>query len=41
LDNEKAGYHAAPKKKATADSPAKSTDDQAGPSEEELLKEEN
>lgn len=40
-DNERGGYHAAPKKKATPGSPAKSTDDQAGPSEAEPLKEEN
>ncbi|KAK2624631.1 hypothetical protein QTJ16_005824 [Diplocarpon rosae] len=40
-DNEKGGYHAAPKKKATPGSPAKSTDDQVGPSEGERLMEEN
>jgi cytochrome c peroxidase len=40
-DNEKGGYHAAPKKKPTAGSPAKSTDDKRGPSEAEPLKEEN
>jgi peroxiredoxin len=40
-DNEKGGYHAAPKKKSTAGSPAKSTDDDVGPSESEPLKEGN
>ncbi|EHK99845.1 putative heme-binding peroxidase [Glarea lozoyensis 74030] len=40
-DNELGGYHAAPKKKATPGSPAKSTDDKVDPSEAEPLKEEN
>jgi cytochrome c peroxidase len=40
-DNEKGGYHAAPKKKSTAGSPAKSTDDDVGPGESEPLKEAN
>ncbi|PMD18371.1 class II peroxidase [Hyaloscypha hepaticicola] len=40
-DNEKGGYHSAPKKKPTAGSPAKSTDDHVGPSEAEPLKEAN
>ena len=40
-DNEKGGYLAAPKKKPTPGSPAKSTDDKHGPSEGELLKERN
>ncbi|EKD21232.1 putative cytochrome c peroxidase [Drepanopeziza brunnea f. sp. 'multigermtubi' MB_m1] len=40
-DNEKGGYHAAPKKKDTPGSPEKSTDDKNGPSEAEPLMEEN
>lgn len=40
-DNEKGGYHAAPKKKSTPGSPAKSSDDKVGPSEGMSLKEEN
>jgi len=40
-DNEKGGYHSAPKKKGTPGSPAKSTDDKVGPNEGEPLKEEN
>ncbi|TVY83466.1 putative heme-binding peroxidase [Lachnellula suecica] len=40
-DNEKGGYHAAPKKKETPGSPVKGTDDKVGPSEGEPLKEEN
>lgn len=40
-DNEKGGYHAAPKKKDTPGRPAKSSDDPAGPSEAEPLMEKN
>jgi cytochrome c peroxidase len=39
-DDEKGGYHSAPKK-STAGSPVKSTDDEVGPSEGEPLKEAN
>jgi cytochrome c peroxidase len=40
-DNDKGGYHAAPKKKATPGSSAKSTDDKAESSEGEPLMQEN
>jgi peroxiredoxin len=40
-DNEKGGYHSAPKKKATAGNPAKSTDDNVEPSDGEHLNMEN
>jgi len=40
-DNEKGGYHSAPKKKQMAGSPAKSTDDKVDVSEAGKLKEEN
>jgi cytochrome c peroxidase len=40
-DNEKGGYHSAPKKKKTPGSPAKTTDDKAGGSEAAPLAEEN
>ncbi|RDW65411.1 putative cytochrome-c peroxidase [Coleophoma crateriformis] len=41
VDNEKGGYHSAPKKKATPGNPAKSTDDKSEPSEAEPLQKEN
>lgn len=41
LDNEKGGYHSAPKKKSTPGSPAKSSDDKMPRNEAEPLKEEN
>jgi cytochrome c peroxidase len=41
LDNEKGGYHSAPKKKSTPGSPAKSSDDKVPGNEAEPLKEDN
>ena len=43
VDNERGGYHSAPKKRGAAGSPSKSTDDKVGVerSEAEVLKEEN
>lgn len=41
IDNEKGGYHSAPKKKATPGSPTKSTDDKVGKSEAAPLAKEN
>lgn len=41
VDNERGGYHAAPKKKATPGAQGKSSDDKVGPSEAAPLEEEN
>jgi cytochrome c peroxidase len=41
VDNERGGYHSAPKKKQTPGNPGKTTDDKSGPSESTPLKNEN